>query len=47
TGELVHDDELISSSMCALLDDQEWSIGGEPLIVERGDPLEEMDLEGF
>ena len=47
TGDLVHDDELISSALCALLDDQEWSIGGPPLIVERGDPLAEMDAEGF
>jgi hypothetical protein len=47
SGDLVHDDELTSSSMCALLDDQEWSIGGAPLIVERGDPLAEMDAEGF
>jgi hypothetical protein len=47
TGDLVHDDELISSALCAMLDEQEWSIGGPPVIVERGDPLAEMDAEGF
>jgi hypothetical protein len=46
-GDLVHDDELISSSLCAILDDQEWSISGAPVIVEMGDPLAEMDSEGF
>jgi hypothetical protein len=46
-GDVVHDDELISSSLCAILDDQEWSISGAPVIVEMGDPLEEMDSEGF
>ncbi len=46
-GDLVHDDELISSAMCALLDDQEWAVSDTPLIVERSDPLAEMDSEGF
>jgi hypothetical protein len=46
-GDLVHDDELISSALCAVLDDQEWGITGEPVIVIRGDPLDEMDNEGF
>lgn len=45
--ELVHDDELISAALCAILDEQEWSIGGVPVIVERIDPLLEMDEEGF
>ena len=47
TGDLVHDDELISSALCAMFDDQEWAISGPPVIVERGDPLAEMDTEGF
>ena len=46
-GELVHDDELISSAMCSILDDQEWSISGAPVIIDRRDPLAEMDSEGF
>jgi len=46
-GELVHDDELISSALCAVLDEQEIGITSPPAIVERSDPLEEMDREGF
>ena len=46
-GDLIHDDELISSAMCAVLDVQEWESTGEPVIVVRGDPLDEMDSEGF
>jgi hypothetical protein len=46
-GDLVHDDELISSALCAVLDEQEWGSTGEPVIVIRGDPLDEMDNEGF
>jgi hypothetical protein len=47
TAELIHDDELISAALCAVLDDQEWSSSGEPLVVVRSDPLMEMDAEGF
>ena len=47
TRELVHDDELISAALCSILDEQEWSIGGEPVVVQRPDPLLEMDNEGF
>jgi len=47
TGDLVHDDVLISSALCAILDEQEWAISSPPLVVERGDPLAEMDSEGF
>ena len=46
-GELVHDDELISAALCAALDEQEIGITSPPLVVERIDPLEEMDNEGF
>ena len=46
-GDLVHDDELISSALCAVLDDQEWAVSDTPLIVDRADPLDEMDREGF
>jgi hypothetical protein len=46
-GELVHDDELISSALCAVLDEQELGITSPPVVVVRGDPLEEMDGEGF
>jgi hypothetical protein len=47
TGDLIHDDQLISSSLCAILDEQEWSISGAPVIIARVDPLAEMDSEGF
>jgi hypothetical protein len=46
-GDLIHDDELISSALCAVLDDQEWAISEAPVVVERLDPLKEMDSEGF
>jgi hypothetical protein len=46
TGDLVHDDLVISAALCAELDAQEWSIGGEALIVQGVDPLEDMD-KGF
>jgi hypothetical protein len=46
-GDLVHDDELISTALCAVLDDQEWIFSDEPVVVERLDPLAEMDQEGY
>jgi hypothetical protein len=46
-GELVHDDLILSAALCAVLDEQEWSISTAPLIVRKADPLEEMDREGF
>jgi hypothetical protein len=47
TGELVHDDVLMSSALCVVLDDQEWAVTGAPVLVPRMDPLLEMDREGF
>lgn len=47
TGELIHDDELISTALCSALDNQEWMITTPPLIINSPDPLEEMDKEGF
>jgi hypothetical protein len=41
TGELVHDDLLISAAMCSLLDDQDWGIA-ESGLVDVIDPLEGM-----
>lgn len=46
TGELVHDDLVLSAALCAVLDGEEWSGGGNALIVPAGDPLREMD-RGF
>jgi hypothetical protein len=47
TGELVHDDLVLSAALVAVLDEQEWYVTGKPLIVRRRDPLEEMDEIGF
>jgi len=46
TGELVHDDLLISAAMCAVLDDKEWFVSLPPFIIEADDPLKELD-QGF
>ena len=46
SGQLVHDDRLISAAMCAVLDSQEWSHPGGGFVVEAQDPLDEMD-RGF
>ena len=45
TGNLVHDDDLITASMCGILDQMAWSIPTEPRTVEGYDPLE--DMKGF
>lgn len=45
TGEIIHDDLLISSAMSALLDDVDWHLSFEPIVIQRRDPLE--DIEGF
>lgn len=47
TGELVHDDLVISAALCSELDQQEWSPGGPTLVVMGRDPLDDMDKEGF
>jgi hypothetical protein len=47
TGELVHDDLLLSAALCAVLDDQSWSLPGKTSIITRQDPLREMESEGF
>lgn len=46
TGELVHDDLVISAALCAVLDEIEWSIGGPALVIPGRDPLKDMD-RGF
>jgi hypothetical protein len=47
TGELVHDDLLVSAALIAALDDREWSVSGPPVVVPGRDPLKDIDLEGF
>ncbi len=46
SGELVHDDLLISAALCARLDEQPWPEGGETLVVPAADPLRDLD-RGF
>jgi hypothetical protein len=43
TGELVHDDLVMSAALCAILDQQEWYLGGPTLIVRARDPLDDID----
>jgi hypothetical protein len=47
TGDLVHDDELIGSGLCSVFDGLEWAISSSPIVIDRVDPLTEMDKEGF
>ena len=48
TGELVHDDYILSAALCAVLDDLEWSVSGPPVVSRAADPLAVMDKErGF
>jgi hypothetical protein len=47
TGQLLHDDLLLSAALVAVLDEQDWAVTGPALVVPRGDPLSEMDGEGF
>jgi hypothetical protein len=43
SGEPVHDDDLITSAMCAILDRMEWRISLPTTWTTPRDPLEEMD----
>jgi hypothetical protein len=46
TGELVHDDLVLSAALTAVLDEQEWAVTGPTLVVSAVDPMYEMD-HGF
>lgn len=43
TGNLVHDDDLITSALCTCLDRLDWAIPTTPLIVPGLDPLTDLD----
>ncbi len=43
SGEFVHDDDLIASSLCAVLDRLKWSIRFPTFIIPGRDPLLDMD----
>jgi hypothetical protein len=47
SGELLHDDLLTSAALVAVLDGLEWAVSGPGWVLPRGDPLAEMDSEGF
>lgn len=47
SGELVHDDLLISASMLSLLDEQDWSMSAPTIVIQAQDPLEDIDNAGF
>ena len=42
-GELVHDDLVLSAAMVAVLDEQAWHVGYEPLVIQAVDPLLVID----
>lgn len=39
TGQFLHDDLLVSASLCAILDRFQWAVGSENQTVEQFDPL--------
>jgi len=43
SGELVHDDDLMTGAMCTLLDRMEWRVTLPTTWTKPRDPLEEMD----
>ena len=43
-GDYIHDDLIISASLCTVLDSQEWAIAGPALVVNRLDPLKELSI---
>ncbi|MCJ7520027.1 MAG: hypothetical protein MUO42_10225 [Anaerolineaceae bacterium] len=45
TGELVHDDQLISASLVAVLDQQDWTFSAPTFVINARDPLD--DEKGF
>ena len=46
TGELVHDDQLISAALVSVLDAQDWAFTSPTFVINAADPLAEMD-QGF
>lgn len=46
-GGYVHDDLVLSAALCAVLDGEDWSVSGSPLVVPAVDPIKAMDKEGF
>jgi hypothetical protein len=46
TGELVHDDQLISAALVSILDAQDWTFSAPTFVIQAQDPLAELD-RGF
>ena len=46
TGELVHDDQLISAALVSVLDQQDWAFTSPTFIINAPDPLDDLD-RGF
>jgi len=42
-GGLLHDDLVLSASMCALLDEQSWHLSSQTVLIPASDPILEMD----
>ncbi len=47
TGNLVHDDLILSAALSAILDAQAWTAPGPAVIVKAIDPIAEMDRKNF
>jgi hypothetical protein len=45
TGDLIHDDLIISAALLSVLDQQSWSVTGPAAVVKARDPLD--DMKGF
>lgn len=42
SGELIHDDLVISAALLTVFDDHDWSVTGPSIIIQAQDPLEDM-----
>jgi hypothetical protein len=47
SGEMIHDDYILSAALVGLLDAQQWQILAAPLIIQSADPLLSMDKEAY
>ena len=43
TGQLVHDDDLVSAALCFVLDGLDWSVSSPTTILQPKDPLKDID----
>ena len=42
SGELLHDDWVLSAALCAQLEEMDWQPSAPPLIIPAPDPLENL-----